>query len=170
PNADGGGGGGASTPGRDGDGDVAATNASPAAATGGTPGSPETTAEGPAAAAAVAAGAGAAAKPSGPEPSYNFGSDREAQERLDAVAMFEAGLEAPTPPPLSPGVAAAAAGGGLSASDARPDTAAATLVEVDPSLVLVMGTKDKLRRMDREERTGNGESPEAAAVKPGAAG
>lgn len=163
-NADGGGGGGASTPGRDGDGDVAATNASPTAASGSTPASPETTAEGAAAAAAaaVAAGAGAAAKPSGPEPSYNFGSDQEAQERLGAITMFEAGLEAP--PPLSPAAAAAAAGGGLSASDTKPDVAAG-LVEVDPSLVLVMGTKGKLRRMDREERSVNGESPVAAAAE-----
>lgn len=48
-------------------------------------------------------------------PTYNFASDEEARERLDAVAIFEAGLEAD-------GVA-----------------------EVDPSLLLVVGKDGKVR-------------------------
>ncbi|CAN0217051.1 unnamed protein product, partial [Scytosiphon promiscuus] len=45
--------------------------------------------------ASTAAGGGAPKLPSGHAPLYNFGSDEEARDRLDATAMFEAGLEAP---------------------------------------------------------------------------
>eukprot|EP00903_Cladosiphon_okamuranus_P007802 g7551.t1 len=98
---------------------------------------------------------GAATKQAGPEPPYNFTSDQEAQEQLDAIARFEAGIEV-----RAADTDAMDGDGGVGADDGA--NAAAVEEEVDASLVLVVGSTGKLRRLSGAD--GKDENGGAAAA------
>lgn len=119
---------------------------------------------------AAAAAAPSAAKPAGPEPSYNFTSDREAQEQLDAIARFEAGIDVRI---LDADAVHGGDGGGGGGGDGSSEAESVSGVveeEVDASLVVVVGPKGKLKLLGRGEKDETAAAAAAAGAGAGVGG